>query len=420
MSIATGAAGPAPATTPTGIPGAAPRRRPTRRGALVGLAVIVLLAVLVALILASGRPTGYLDPESTGRYGTEALVEVLRHHGVEVDVVRGVRNLEAAGVRTGTTVLVGDPRYIGAGAAELAATVTRRADRVVLLNPSQAEVDAFDIPVTVSPASAPEVRGRCDSPVARSSDTVIATEVRFATPQAPADRHVTLCFPLPDPAGDPRADPGPGAPHGAAMVTAQRIAGHPETVAIGFGIALANGLVTEDSHAGIAVRALGGSPRLLWYQPDPGDLAVTASGGTMSTNPWPRWLRPAVSLLMTAVVMLALVRGRRLGRLVAEPLPVVVRAIETTESRGRLYRRAKDRERAAAILRDATVRRLRGRLAIAPTTPAEVVVPLVAAATGLPAPDIGQALFGPPPTDDPGLLRLGQLLADLEERARHP
>ena len=36
-------------------------------------------------------------------------------------------------------------------------------------------------------------------------------------------------------------------------------------------------------------------------------------------------------------------RGRRLGRLVVEPLPVVVQAVESTESRGRLYRRARDR-----------------------------------------------------------------------------
>ena len=55
---------------------------------------------------------------------------------------------------------------------------------------------------------------------------------------------------------------------------------------------------------------------------------------------------------------------RRLGRLVREPLPVVVRAVETTERRGRLYRRAGDRARAAAVLRLAPADRLARRLAV--------------------------------------------------------
>ena len=43
-------------------------------------------------------------------------------------------------------------------------------------------------------------------------------------------------------------------------------------------------------------------------------------------------------------------RGRRLGPLVVEPLPVVVKAVESTQGRGRLYRRVRDRAHAAGIL----------------------------------------------------------------------
>ena len=405
---------------PAGRSGAR-RRWVTRRSLAVGLLVLVLLAVLVALILAGGRPRGYLDPEDTGRSGTEALVEVLRTHGVPVDIVRGVRALETADVGPGTTVVIGDPRDLGSGAAAVAATATSRADRIVLITPTQAELDAFAVPARVTPALTGELPGRCTSDIARSADTISASEVRF-TPDPSADpdnRAMTLCFPLPDPA-DPTTAPQSGAPHGAAMLTAGAVPGHPQTVALGFAEALTNGAITEDSNAGVAVRALGASPRLVWYQPEPGDLTVTASGGTASISPWPAWQDPAAVLLMAVVVLLAIARGRRLGRLVPEPLPVMVRAVETTESRGRLYRRAKDRDRAAAILRDASLRRLRRRLAIAPTAPAEVVVPIVTIATGLPATAVGAILFGPAPTDDHGLLNLGQQLADLEERARTP
>ncbi len=55
-------------------------------------------------------------------------------------------------------------------------------------------------------------------------------------------------------------------------------------------------------------------------------------------------------------------RGRRLGPLATEPLPVVVKAIETTRSRGRLYRKSGDRAHAADALRSATRARAATRL----------------------------------------------------------
>ena len=66
----------------------------------------------------------------------------------------------------------------------------------------------------------------------------------------------------------------------------------------------------------------------------------------------PRWLRPALWLL----VLVAASRwwcGVRAGSapLAVEPLPVEVKAVETTRNLGRLYRRAGDRAHAAEALR---------------------------------------------------------------------
>ena len=69
---------------------------------------------------------------------------------------------------------------------------------------------------------------------------------------------------------------------------------------------------------------------------------------------------PGLGLLVLVMIAVVLWRSRRLGALATEPLPVVVRAVETTRSLGRLYRRAGDRGHAAASLRRsarATVRR---------------------------------------------------------------
>ena len=71
-----------------------------------------------------------------------------------------------------------------------------------------------------------------------------------------------------------------------------------------------------------------------------------------------------------AVVLAAVWRMRRLGPLVAEPLPVVVRASETVEGHGRLYRSRRSRDRAAAVLRDAARHRISARLALPATADA--------------------------------------------------
>ena len=183
-------------------------------------------------------------------------------------------------------------------------------------------------------------------------------------------------------------------------------------------------MITDDSHAGTAVRALGSTPRLVWYQPSTGDLAapgLDGEGAAGDLSVWPTWTGPAIVLLGVAVVLLALARGRRLGRLVREPLPVVVRAIETTESRGRLYRRAGDRGRAAAVLRAGTHDRLVQRLAVgrgasagrASCTPCRPP-------PGARPPRSLTSCSGRAPPDDPALIHLAQQLTDLEERVRHP
>ena len=78
--------------------------------------------------------------------------------------------------------------------------------------------------------------------------------------------------------------------------------------------------------------------------------------------------RPAVTWIVfqlcLAIALLALWQGRRLGPLVAERLPVVVRASETVEGRGRLYRSRRARDRAADALRTATLQRMLPRLGL--------------------------------------------------------
>jgi hypothetical protein len=398
------------------------RRRPrqhVRRAAAYGGVVLLGVILLVLLALSAARPNAPLDPEGGGPEGAMALAEVLRDQGVTVDVVRSIDAVEAAAPESSTTLLVGDPTNLGPGAARRLADVSRKAGRLVLVGPDSDQLRLLGLPVEGYPGGEEDLVARCTSTVARDADVVSLLDSRYLLTPGAGARAATRCFGVPEP-DSATGEPAPDGAFGSGLIELAAGPDRPHTLVVGFGPAWTNDLVAEDSNAGVALRALGETPRLLWYQPGQGDLTAPGPGSDASQPLWPPWTGPAVTLVGAAVVLLALARGRRLGRLVPEPLPVVVRAIETTESRGRLYRRAGDRDRAAQALRTGARARLSRRLAVPPGAPAEVLVHAVSPAAGREPAEVTAILFGPAPHDDASLIRLAQQLTDLEERAHHP
>ena len=108
----------------------------------------------------------------------------------------------------------------------------------------------------------------------------------------------------------------------------------------------------------------GTHPRMIWYAPQisEGD----SDGGASILDLIPDQVTWIVLQLCLVVVLLGLWQGRRIGPLVAEQLPVVVRASETVEGRGRLYRSRRARDRAAEALRTAALQRMLPRLGLGP------------------------------------------------------
>jgi PAS domain-containing protein len=192
-----------------------------------------------------------------------------------------------------------------------------------------------------------------------------------------------------------------------------------DVVLYGAGQALSNDQVLRADNAAVALRLLGEDERLVWYVPDPTDAETdeTVTLGSLL----PDWIGPGIWMLALACVGLILWRFRRLGPLSTEPLPVVVRAVETTRSRGRMYRKSRDRDHAARALRAATSRSLAARLRLdrgaAPATVAEAA----ARHLGRPTEEIDALLLDdrrPPPASDQELVWLAQALARLRREVR--
>jgi hypothetical protein len=187
-------------------------------------------------------------------------------------------------------------------------------------------------------------------------------------------------------------------------------------VVLGTGTMLTNDRLDEDGNAALGLNLLGGdgsADELRWLVPAPG--SATSDESTPSILP--DWVLPAALQLLLAGLLLALWRGRRLGPPVVEPLPVVVRAAEAVEGRSRLYRRAQARDRAAEALRSGALARMVPRLGIDSSggaePPPDAVVAAVAARSGRPDTAVRAVLFGPPPTDDAGLVALADSLDSL-------
>jgi hypothetical protein len=361
-----------------------------QRSALLVVAGLVLAVVVVVLGAGGVRTSTPLDPDNPDPDGAQALARVLADQGVDVRVARGADALAAAGAGPGTTVLVTSTDQLGRSTVRRLLRDTEGAD-VVVAGAGPGTTEALGVPGLPFEVSA--ARGRaaaCADP--RFADLTIRTDRALEYPDAPG------CF-----AGE----------HG--VLVAEPRAG---LTLLGAADALSNDEVLRGDNAAALLRLLGGGDRLVWYVPSVDDLV--GDDGVSLTTLLPRWIRPGLWLGALTVVAVLLWRGRRLGPLATEPLPVVVRAIETTHSRGRLYRRAGDRAHAAAALRSAARSRARERLRTGTGTDDAALVRAVAEHLGRPAGAVAALLSpdAPAPTTDHDLITLATQLAELDREVR--
>lgn len=361
------------------------------RGPLAIVGIVVALAAITAA-LTDRSTTGLLDPDAVDDAGSRAVVTVLRERGVTVDVVRTAA--EAAGVGADSTVLVPFPQALSAG--QLDAVRGSGAD-VVLVAPGAPVLGVLAPGVTVTTrAAAVEVRApQCALPAAVAAGAVDAGGELYRVPPGS-----TGCYP--DPVGD--------------VALAQVDAGGRTVTALGAPDVLTNGALAREGNAALALRLLGQHRRLVWFAAAPEGVPVDEQRSFSELIP-PGW-KWAAGMLVVAVLLMVGWRARRLGRVVAEPLPVVVRASETVEGRARLYRRARARGHAADVLRAAT----RTRLVALTGAAAEERAALVSAVggrSGRPFGEVDALLYGPPPVDDAAMIDMARALDAVEAEMRH-
>ncbi len=365
-----------------------------RGGAAIGAAAAVGLAVVISTQLAPKGDALPLSMHNAGPDGAKAVTEILGRHGVAVkDVASFAAAAAALSNRPGATLLLYDRNGFldQSRLQELRAS----AGRVVLVTPRLATLKALDAGISqagVVPESSPLLEPGCGL-----SDPAAAGPVS-GTGGFLYDGG-TVCY----------RPPG---------TTAGLLAGTADggLTVLGSTALLNNGGLGSHGHAALALRTLGSSGDLVWYLPGLADAAASRSTKTLDelAPDWVAFLGP----WLVFVAGLAIVwRGRRLGPLVFEPLPVVVKAVETAEGRARLYQDSHALDRARDNLRAGTLVRLAQALRLGSQATADDVAAAAARHLGRAATDV-TGLIQEQPRTATRLVQWSQELDKLENEVR--
>lgn len=358
------------------------------RWVVLSLIVVVAVATLITYLTAP-RLGGPMDPGSTSPDGTHALVTLLREHGVDVVEAPDVAAAESAARPDTLIVVLQTLQHLD---DDVLLRLSNLPGDRLLVAPSTSTREALAPHITLA-GSVPfgGADPGCDMREATRAGAVqlgVAEEY-----EAVDDFPVTRCY-------------------DGALV---RYTDDGRTVTvIGSGDFMMNGGLLTDGNAALAMNLAGTAPRVIWYAPQ--ERQGESDAGADISDLIPPAVRWIVIQLCLAIALVALWQGRRLGPLVAERMPVVVRASETVEGRGRLYRSRRARDRAATALRTATLQRMLPRLGLSTNAEPPAVVQAVAQRSGQHAQTLAHTLFGPPPQTDDDLVHLARELDNIERQ----
>ncbi|HLY82839.1 MAG TPA: DUF4350 domain-containing protein [Acidimicrobiales bacterium] len=358
--------------------------------------VMVVLAVLVVAAIAGNPKSGGapLDPSGTSPRGAKALRLLLEHYGAQVDVGGAPpQGSEPQAPVQGETALVLRDRLDASSRAGLLAWVGR-GGTLIVADPGSELAAA---PVARAPGAGGLLAARgplgpaCGEPALAGIEEIDPSP----SPMLRVPKGATGCFT----SGD-----------AAFLVIRPFRAG--TVVALGGPTLWTNAWIGKLDNSALAVALLAPDPggRVAWL------TGPQAGGGRRSLiSLVPSRVKEGLAQLVVAFVLLALWRGRRLGRPVLEAQPVDLPGSELVLAVGNLLHRGHRVDQAAGALRSDLTRRLADLLRVGAATPPAVLADLAAARTGRDAGPILGVLAGAPPTDEAGLVALARAAETLRQ-----
>lgn len=360
------------------------RLRRNRTALLLTAGLVVVIAVLG--LLTAGGGAGSLDPNAYDPSGSHALAVLLKDQGVNVQRVTDLPGVEAAASEA-TTVFVGEPQLLS---TEELNALSALPGQLVVADAGPRTISGLQRDVEVTDRAGVAVRSpRCDLPAASNAGRAELGGFSYR-----AAGSAVGCYPT---------------SHGPTLLQVPDA----HLVLVGSTSLFSNKDLAKQGNAALALGLLGQTERVVWLVPAADRAAIGDRPAPSPDSLLPDGVKSLKLGLALAVVVLALHRARRLGRVVPEPLPVIVPAAEAVRGRGRLYRASGALGTAAEALRSSARERVALRVGAGRTPTLEVLVALVADRTSRGSAEVQDLLYGPLPSDDAALVRLADDLDTL-------
>ncbi len=416
-TVPTGVTGPTTRSSATPVVSTPTIRSATRRSLFWILALVFVCVIAVVTMIARGAAAPAGDPLSATNAappGSMAVAQVLEQHGVKVVPTDTLKATKAAlADHTDSTLLVFDPD------SRLDDVQLRQLEEItsnfVFVTPSFSQLRALTLQIgQAGAAKSSPLTANC-TPEAPNENGIIADNgILKAANKAGTisgsgkgyrvlDKNAitTGCF-----------------PSGKGIYSLVTLRGDiRQLTVLGAPQILANETVAQQGNAALALNLLGSASTLVWYLPSIDDVAVT--GLPTIAQLTPPWVSSLALLCFCVAIAAAFWKGRRMGPLVIENLPVVVRASETMEGRARLYQKNSSRLHALDALRIGSIERLARLCGLPRTASTTEVVAAVGAITGRDGAQLSGILVDAVPVNDRDLIRLSDELLELEKAVAH-
>lgn len=376
--------------------GDAARGRWSRYGWVIGIVTSALLILTVLALTKVPTSKTPLSTNNAGEDGTKALAEILRDQGVSVKELDTLSDARGALGDDGTLVVAG---YTYLSYPQMDSIYAWNGP-VVWLAPGWGDVELVDDRLgSVDSELVRVVEADCGLPAAKAAGSIVVEGQKVLGGEGPG---LTSCF------GNPRS--------GSALAQIDRGDLPPLTV-ISATAFMTNARLAQEGDAALALQLMGSRDHVAWYMGTGYDTTTLTGDPTDDsgiTFAAPKWTNAGLLALCITFFGAALWRGRRMGKLITEPLPVIVPASEATRGRARLYRRGRAYGHASSALRAGAARRTSARLGLGPHATPDELVAAIAAATGRDSTEPRELLYGPPPRDEAAMLNLVRRLDALE------
>lgn len=362
---------------------------------ILAAAFLVLVAIAGIALTGSALSRGTaFSATNPGPIGSMAVAEVLRQQGVDVRVAGTFGSAKSALTsRPGSTLFLYDS---GAFLDEAhLSEIAGLARDVVVLTPGFAQLRVVAPEVAQAGTVNRQVlRADCALPAAAKAQSVTGAGRGYRL--TGKDTAATRCL-----------------GSGSQVFSLIRLERGSRTITVlGTTDALSNEHVAERGNAALALNLLGANQRLVWYLPTIDDSAVADAPSIAELTPV--WVSSVMALLVIVAMVAAFWRGRRMGPLVIENLPVTVRSSETMEGRARLYQRGGARLRALDSLRVGTLGRVAALCGLPRLATFDEVIAAASAVTGADPGELRSLLLDQVPRTDRDLVRLSDRLLELE------